>query len=247
MAQLKKMTTHNRGRTLHMTTAFRTAKISEFRAPAPKLLFGERLKAITELEDSIAKHGLMTPLKVTRSAGKLIVMDGRKRLCALRRMWFKNTLPRGLINIPYVLTHEPAAHVLSAQEQYSEMASLQNGGKTPQEITVALCINLPRLHALQSIDRLSPRLKTAFMSQIISLDQAEAFAALPWPEAQDSLLLSVGPFASARDITKAIAERLRHDTGRKTQTAAENVITMPVPPLAGLMLCKDEVTARLAA
>ena len=213
----------------------RTASLSEFRAPAPKLLCGAYLKDVTALEASIAKHGLMTPLKVTYAGNKLVVIDGRKRLSALRRMRFKNTLPRSLVNIPFVLSTEPVPHLLSAQEQYRSMTKLRESGAAKDEMISALCVNAARLHALQAVDRLSPRLKAAFMGSAITLEQAEVLAALPIHSDQDSLMLAVGPFASPSGILKAIkAQQPAMQKSKVVQDAADNIIAMPMPPLKGL-------------
>ena len=226
---------------------YRTAKLSEFRAPTPKLLFGERLTEITEIEASIAQQGLMRPLKVTRSGDKLVVIDGRKRLCALRRMRFKNTLPRSLVNIPFVMNTEPVPHVLSAQDQYNIFLDMKSKSRSDQAITASLCINPARLHALQSIERLSPRLKTAFLNRTINLEQAHTFAALPWHEAQDTLLMSIGPFASADAILKAIKERkARLKTPEGAQISSE-LISMHAPPLKGLIPTAYNQSPLLAA
>ena len=213
----------------------RTASLSEFRAPTPKLLFGAYLKEVAKLEESIAKQGLMTPLKVTYAGNKLVVIDGRKRLSALRRMRFKNTLPRSLVNIPFVLGTEPVPHLLSAQEQYRGMTKLRGGGASQDEMSAALCLSAARLHALQAVDRLSPRLKAAFMGSAITLKQAEAFAALPVHSDQDSLMLAAGPFAAVGEILKAITTA-KQASGKTeaTQHKADNVISMPTPPLKGL-------------
>lgn len=230
--------------------SYRTAKLSEFRAPTPKLLFGERLTEITDLEASIARQGLMRPLKVTRSGDKLVVIDGRKRLCALRRMRFKNTLPRSLVNIPYVMSTEAVPHILSAQDQYNIFLDMKSKDNSDEVITASLCINPARLHALQSIERLSPRLKTAFLNRTINLEQAHTFAALPWHEGQDTLLMSIGPFASADAILKAIKERkARLETPDRAQISqiSSELISMKAPPLKGLVPAAYKQRPRLAA
>lgn len=92
------------------------ASLPDFRAATPRVLCGQDLYAIKKIESSIAKHGLITALKVIRFDGKLVVIDGRKRLAALRRMAFHGTLPSALKHIPYVLTAaaaEPKSSALS--------------------------------------------------------------------------------------------------------------------------------------
>ena len=79
-----------------------TAKLAEFKSPTARILFGERLQDIKQIQASIAAHGLLNPLIVMRQGKKFIVIDGKKRLAALRRMRFAGTLPRSLINVPYI-------------------------------------------------------------------------------------------------------------------------------------------------
>lgn len=216
--------------------AFRTAKLSEFRTATPSVLFGQKLKDVETLEMSISQYGLMRPLKVTEAANKLVVLDGRKRLAALRRMRFKNTLPRSLVNVPFVLSTEPVPHMLSAQEQYQNMKRFIEKGVHQAKIAEVLCLNSKQLSMLQSIDRLSPKLKSAFLTEAISLEQAWAFAALPRHDAQDSLLLSLGPFVGPEGIMKAIAEAQDKPALQSTYNAAfqTDVIAFASPPIAGL-------------
>lgn len=232
-------------------TSCRTAKLSAFRAPSPKLLFGERLKEVSDLEAFIAAHGLMRPLKVAQLGHKLFVIDGSKRLCALRRMRFKNTLPRSLVNIPFIMntcgtSKIPVPHLLSPQDQYRDMTALIESGINQDMAAQTLCLNAAEFRDLTHIDHLSPRLKTAFLDRTLTLQQANAFAALPCYEDQDSLLLSIGPYASIDDILIAI-HRIRSTPKAAAKPTvmidcrriidckqSDSVIHMPNPPLTGL-------------
>jgi len=78
------------------------APLTRFRAPTSSILFGQPLNDVKQMEVSIQTHGLLSPLRVLVHKGKFIVIDGRKRLTALRRMRFKGELPRNLQTIPYV-------------------------------------------------------------------------------------------------------------------------------------------------
>ena len=218
---------------------YRTAKLSDFRAPTPVVLFGQRLKEVEALESSIQRHGLTRPLKVTIAGHKLVVMDGRKRLSALRRMRFKNTLPRSLVSIPFVVNIDPIPHVLSVQDQYHKMVIFKELGNSANTITYCLCISAEKLRALESIETLSPRLKRAFLDKNISLNQAQAYASIASHRAQENLLIALGPFAKAPEISRAITAYESDMTPKETlqrhaETETENVITMPSPPLEGL-------------
>jgi hypothetical protein len=213
-----------------------TAKLSEFHSSRTQLLFGKALTSILQIENSILKNGLMRPLHVSRKDGAFIVIDGHKRLIALRRLNFKNKLPRSLVNVPYVIASEDAVHLMSAQDRYQQMRELKGKGQSVIQIAAQLCTDKTDIHALQSVDRLSPRLSQAFHARIITLAQAQAFASVGWHEAQDSLLLAVGPSASVEHILSKVTSTLKEDSRRAlTSEPNSNVIQMPVPPLKGIL------------
>jgi len=90
-----------------------TAKLAEFKSPTARILFGEHLQDIKQIQTSIATHGLLSPLIVMRQGKKLIVIDGRKRLAALRRMKFTGNLPRSLVNVPYIISKQSATNAFN--------------------------------------------------------------------------------------------------------------------------------------
>lgn len=187
-----------------------TAKLADFRAPTSRILFGECLKDVIQIQDSIAAHGLLNPLIVMQRGHKLIIVDGKKRLAALRRMSFSGTLPRSLVNVPYILVSEAEDHkglpmsLLSNQERYEEVVKLRQKGLGLMEIATELYISKNCVKELLRIALLSPRLRKAYFGGTITMDQARAFSTLPSLEAQDQLLIALGPFANAPDILKAI-------------------------------------------
>jgi len=187
-----------------------TARLADFRAPTSRILFGDRLKDVVQIQNSIAAHGLLNPLIVMPRGGKLIVVDGKKRLAALRRMRFAGDLPRSLVDVPYILVSEapssetPVMSLLSHQERYDEVVTLRQKGLGLMEIAAELYISKNCVKDLLRIALLSPRLRQAYFGGAISLDQARAFATLPSLETQDQLLIALGPFANAPEILEAI-------------------------------------------
>jgi len=187
-----------------------TAKLADFRAPTTRILFGDRLKQVTQIQSSIAQHGLLNPLIVMPRGGKLIIVDGKKRLAALRRMSFAGTLPRSLVDVPYIVVdqktdYQPSAmSLLSNQERYDEVIKLRQKGLGLMEIAAELYISKNCVTELLRIALLSPRLRQAYFGGTITMDQARAFATLPSLEAQDQLLIALGPFANAPEILAAI-------------------------------------------
>ena len=71
------------------------APLSDFALPRSPILVGQALKSVRELEASIARFGLLAPVVVTRGStdGRWTVVDGRKRLLAIRRLGFGGNLP----------------------------------------------------------------------------------------------------------------------------------------------------------
>ena len=213
-----------------------TTKMENFRAPTTRILFGDRLKEVQQIQASIQTHGLLNPLVVMKRGAKLIVIDGKKRLTALRRMKFAGTLPRSLINIPYILVdkvnseHMSPMSLLSNGEKYEEAMELRQRGHSLMEIATALYVSKQCIKDLLCISRLSPRLRQAFFGGTISTEQAIAFSTLPNLDAQDNLLIALGPFANAPDILNAI---------KSGQTVIDmgddNVIILPSRPKAESM------------
>lgn len=108
-----------------LSRAHGRAQLHLFRAPLPKVLQGEYLRAVNEIERSLCRQGLLAPLIVSqnpaaqagspRTERKLIIIDGQKRLMALRRLCFDGRLPAGLMTVPYVFAHVSPAKRRSAR------------------------------------------------------------------------------------------------------------------------------------
>jgi len=205
-----------------------SAKLADFRAPTTRILFGDRLKEVQQIQASIAAHGLLNPLIVMKRGRKLIIVDGKKRLAALRRMKFAGELPRSLVNVPYILISEQKDHkpdamsLLSNRERYEEVVKSRRQGMALMEIATELYISKQCVKDLLRIALLSPRLRQAYFGGTISIAQARAFATLPNTETQDQLLIALGPFANAPEILKAI-----EDGETVLSVDEDNVIILP--------------------
>ncbi len=208
-------------------TQFKTAKLSDFQTPTTRILYGQRLKDVQQIQLSIAKHGLLNPITVMPRGKKLVVIDGKKRLAALRRMRFTGNLPRSLVNVPYVIANQntlqtPHMSLLSNREKFDEAIALRKQGHALMEIASTLYVSKQCVKDLLCVSRLSPRLQQAYFGGSISLDQARAFATLPNIETQDMLLVALGPFANAPEILNAI------ENGETViDMGDENVIILP--------------------
>ena len=80
----------------------KTASVNMFTTLRPKLYIGQTLHDIKAVQASILRFGLLSPIIVSKSEGQLVIIDGRKRLAAIRRLDFMGRLPRSLVNIPYI-------------------------------------------------------------------------------------------------------------------------------------------------
>ncbi|MEP3888966.1 MAG: ParB/RepB/Spo0J family partition protein [Hellea sp.] len=204
------------------------AKLANFRAPTTRILFGERLKEVVQIQNSITAHGLLNPLIVMQRNGKLVIVDGKKRLAALRRLRFAGELPRSLVNVPYILIDQKAKYergvmsLLSNQERFEEVIKLRHKGLGLMEIASELYVSKQCVKDLLSIALLSPRLRQAYFGGTISTQQARAFASLPNADSQDQLLIALGPFAEAPEILKAI------ESGETViEMGDDNIIILP--------------------
>ena len=218
--------------------AIMRAPLSQFRSTTPHVLFGQRLTRVKAMACSIQQHGLLSPLLVSRHNGRFIVIDGRLRLAALRRLRFQRALPRNLETIPYVLNETSSVHsisLLSARDLYSQITALKSKGHDIATISQKLFLPSHTIGDVLSVTRLSPTLKQAFFNERLTLGQVKAFAALPHHDAQDRLLGILGPFASVDTIMSTIADGISQ--GRTViDLGGDNVVIMPSKVKAPLKL-----------
>jgi hypothetical protein len=188
------------------TPDMKRAPLSAFQNIRSGILFGKALEDVKQIERSIALFGMIMPIIVSQAKDSLVVMDGKKRLAALKRMAFAGTLPRSLVTIPYVFVDE--AHkfgrrpvlALSSQDLFRAVMSLK--AKSDDVDTIADKIYLCRasVEELLQLSHLSETVRKAFFRQDISFEQAHAFSTMPCKDAQTAVFMSVGPFATVSTI-----------------------------------------------
>jgi len=223
------------------TSHYNTALLSNFHGESLTALSADALGTITTLTRSIHQFGLLTPLSVIQRGEKFIVADGKKRLAALRRLQQQGRLARDLVRVPYVLCHTETADcaathgLMSNYEQFRAVMALQAKGRSIREISTALFMPKNCVLDILSLETLSVDLQRAFFSGTLNLRQARAFATIDNPEAQNALLLVLGPFAYAPDIIAAI---YKGDTVINLPHGHEDSIIIlpsrrPIPPEVG--------------
>ena len=184
----------------------KTAPVDMFTTLRSRLLIGQLLQDIKSVQASIARFGLLSPIVVTRSEGRLIVVDGRKRLAAIRRLDFMGRLPRSLVNIPYIelqdarLAPPNAPALMSNRDLYLTVTDMFRAHQDVSQIASDLYLSRKCVKQVLTLSRLSPRLRKAFFDRTIDFDRAKTYAALPEQALQERTFMALGPFADSDDI-----------------------------------------------
>jgi len=190
----------------------KTAPVDMFITLRPRLFVGQLLKDIKAVQASISRFGLLSPIVVSKSGGRLIVVDGRKRLAAIRRLDFMGRLPRSLVNIPYVnlgdtekgLTDTPA--LMSNRDLYVTVTDMFRAHQDVSFVASELFLSRKCVTQVLTLARLSPRLRRAFFDRTIDFTRARTYAALPEPKVQDRTFMALGPFADEQSILDYVAK-----------------------------------------
>ena len=95
---------------------------------------------------------------------------------------------------------------MSNTELYEHVKTLKEQSFTITQIAGTLHTSLDNICVILSVDNLSSILRNAFFDGALSLAQVRAFSTIPNADAQDDLLMKLGPFANEADILSAIAD-----------------------------------------
>lgn len=189
---------------------FKTAPVNMFTTLRPRLLIGGLLQDIKIMQASIARYGLLSPIVVSQSNGRLVVVDGRKRLAAIKRLEFMGRLPRSLVNIPYIKVQDisttpvqtPA--LMSNRDLYMTVVSMFRERQDVAHIASELFLTSEIVKQILTLARLSPRIRRAFFYRTINFGSARAYAAIPGHALQNRLFMALGPFAEEQKILNYI-------------------------------------------
>ena len=193
----------------------KTAPVNMFTTLRPRLYVGPLLQDIKAVQASILQFGLLSPIIVSRSEGRLIILDGRKRLAAIRRLDFMGRLPRSLVNIPYIEVEHAreavsdAPQLMSNRELFNTVTRMFKRSQDIGQIAAELYLSRKCVKQVLTLTRLSTRLRQAFFDRTIDFNRATAYAALPKHTVQDRTFMALGPFAKADAILEHAAETPR--------------------------------------
>lgn len=190
-----------------------TASVDKFVFIRPRLLIGPLLQDVKALQNSILRFGLLSPIIIRKHQGRLIVVDGRKRLLAIRRLSFAGQLPRSLVNISYMELKDvksgksPIPALMSSRELYTLVTQAFAARRSLAHIAEDLYLSHRCVAQILTLSRLEPRLRELFFERVIDFDQAKNYAAEPSHTAQSEIFNALGPFASAQNIRAAMQDK----------------------------------------
>lgn len=177
-----------------------------------QVLLGRRLAHVKTLQGSIERFGLLAPIVAVRAGGRLVVLDGRKRLAAIRRLAFLGRLPASLKTVPYVLasgsrapTHRDASTpaMLRSRALFAAVMQRFRAGAPLDGIAADLHISRRCVRDVLALARLDEAVRRSLFERLISVVQAQAFATIPDMTRQRRVLMQLGPFADPEDICAA--------------------------------------------
>jgi len=211
-------------------TNVQTAPVDKLRFARPRILVGALLQDVKALQNSILRFGLLSPIVVRQHKGQLIVVDGRKRLAAIRRLRFTGQLPRSLVNIPYIelkdyrAVESPTPLLMSNRDLYTAVTTAFWEGNSESQIAEDLYLSHRCVRQILTLSRLSARLRGLFFERTISFEQARNYAAEPRHIIQNTVFNALGPFALAEDIQKTLQSASQKRPAAVTQMPASTML-----------------------
>ena len=211
------------------------ASLNSFKLLNSHILQGEDLSEIKRISRSILKFGIICPIVTTQLKDSLIVVDGKKRLKALKRLEFQGKLPEQLKSIPYVSVVEAqqtncqTTSILSGEPIYNVVMALRNRGASIEAIAEHLCLCRHSIADIVVLSRLSDHVRQSYFNNHISFKQAWSYAALPSKRKQTALMLKLGTLADASLILRAIKAMNFDDTtdqGLQTKIKDKDLIKL---------------------
>lgn len=209
------------------------APVDSFILPQQKLVQGDHLNLVKSLQDSLQRKGLLVPLTAAAVADKPMIIDGRKRLLALRRLAFHGQMPSALSVIPYVVGKASTSHarktskLTASPALYDTVREQREAGHDLDVIAADLHISRQCVRDLLSLNCLHPILRKAFFRQHIDFGQVKALTAIPVMDRQLALMRYLGPEACPETIFKA-AQITARNMARNEDIAAKTPLSRTV-------------------
>ncbi len=196
-----------------MTTQLLPLKSLTFDTPLARLKFKFKSQ-MNHIKDSIARDGLLNPLIVVKKAKKFEVIDGKKRLRALKALSKSPLFARALTKVPCIikdsfetdtitLANDRPSLMTESELAHAILKETQKGASTIH-IAERFNCSLQIVEDASSLSTLGSKVMKCFSDGSINLEQAAALATVPNPKAQWDLLQHLGPFASDETIIRAI-------------------------------------------
>jgi ParB family chromosome partitioning protein len=179
---------------------------TQLSVPLPELHYGHeaarsknarqvgRDDGLESLAASIASHGLLHPLIVRREAGKTYVVDGNRRLAAIRLLekrgtWTESTVPcderdaraaRSATDEEVALAANVMRAPLHEADQYEAFYHLHHvDGLEPKDIAGRFGLQKKRVAQLLALGKLHAKILEAWRAGKIDIEEAQAFTLAP--------------------------------------------------------------------
>lgn len=224
----------------------KTAALPKFLSPRSTILCGQALTDVKHIERSIAQFGLLSPLIVSQTRSGLIVIDGKKRFAAIKRLSFKDELPSNLSEIPYVLIDDAkfssisVTTNLSIRAFYKAVTTLKSQGHSIESIANQLYLCRRSVTDFIRLSYLCLPIRKSLFENLITFDQAQAYTVIPDSEVQIAVMKDLGRFAKPSEILEAMeALRYVYDINTKQNSESnldfvdfalvpDDIVTLPV-------------------
>lgn len=213
-----------------MTTLMIPLKFLSLGGKTLSLFKKNKPRDLTNLRQSIETDGLLYPLIVVKVGAKYLVVDGKKRLSIIRKLAKSSRYTRSTAKIPCLVQEvnkitpiiERRPLLLTAPELAHEIIFAAQSRVSYVSIAQRFECDLSVVYDCISLSKLHPKLLMHFNNNVISLEQAAAFATIDNIEAQLSLLDQLGPFVSNAKIIEAIRNGVT-----VIKISDDNIIVLP--------------------
>ncbi len=170
---------------------------------------------IKELAANIERFGLIQPLLVTRNGAGYVVVDGNRRLAALRALKRPPETVDCVVKEDAGIGHGLSANTMRAEmnpmDRYDAYAKLVAQGLGAAEVAQAFGVKAKEVEQILALAALAPSIKDRVRQGKVSFDTAKALTIAGDHQTQERLLKRHGDYAwQIREALKKGAPDLRH-------------------------------------